>query len=168
MTTLFAQPYDIAAQGFYFESFDDYAKNSSDLKNDYGQPVEEFEIQFIDGDNIDCDLANAWSIHQGNISAFFDAIDDWDDHHKTVFIIVVGECGYSFDPASDHPDDIEVDIYELDSMKELAQQFVDDGLYGPIPDSLAFYIDYEAIARDLLVEYSETTVAGRRLIYACR
>ena len=168
MTTLFAQPYDIAARGFYFDSFDEYTRKSSALKNDYGQPVEEFEIQFIDGDNIDCDLANAWGILQGNISAFFDAIDDWDDHQKTVFIIAVGECGYSFDPASDHPDDFEVDIYELDSMKELAEQFVDDGLYGLIPESLACYIDYEAMARDLSVEYSETTIAGKKLIYACR
>lgn len=168
MTTLFAQPYDIAAQGFYFDSFDEYARKSSALKNEYGQLVEEFEIQFIDGSNIDCDLANAWGIHQGNISAFFDVTNDWDDNQKTVFIIAVGECGYSFDPASDHPDDFEVDIYELDSMKELAEQFVDDGLYGPIPESLAFYIDYEAMARDLSVEYSETTISGKRLIYACR
>lgn len=168
MTKLFAQPYDIAAQGFYFDSYEEYARKSSTLKNDYGQPVEEFEIQFIDGENIDCELAEAWGLHQGHISAFFDAIDDWDDHQKTVFIIAVGECAYSFDPASDHPDDFDVDIYELDSMKELAEQFIDDGLYGPIPDSLAFYIDYDAIARDLAVDYSETTIAGKHIIYACR
>lgn len=168
MTTLFAQPYDIAAQGFYFDSFDDYTKKSSSLKNDYGQPVEEFEIQFINGDNIDCDLANAWGIHQGNILAFFDAVDDWDNYQKTIFIIAIGECGYSFDPVSGHPDDFEVDIYELDSMKELAQQFVDDGLYGAIPNSLTYYIDYEAIARDLSVDYSETNIAGKRYIYSCR
>ena len=92
-------------------------KKSAALKNDYGQPVEEFEVQFIDSDNIDCDLVNPWSIHQGNLSAFFDVIDDWDDDQKTVFIIAVGECHYSFGPASDHPDDFGVDIYELGSMK---------------------------------------------------
>jgi antirestriction protein len=34
--------------------------------------------------------------------------------------------------------------------------------------SLAYYIDYEAMARDLSLEYSETTISGKRLIYACR
>ncbi len=56
----------------------------------------------------------------------------------------------------------------MDSMSDLAEHFVDEGLYGPIPESLAYYIDYEAIARDLSVEYSETSIAGKRLIYACR
>ena len=52
-------------------------------------------------------------------------------------------------------------------MRELAEQFVEEGLYGDIPESLQFYIDYEAIARDLSVEYSETVIAGSRVIYRC-
>ena len=168
MTSLFAQPYDISAAGFYFDSADDYAKKAAKLKNDHGEPVEEFEIQFIDGDSIDADLAKAWSIHQGNISHFFDAVDDWDEHEKQVFIIAVGECGYCFDPASVHPDDFDVDIYHMDSMRELATHFVDEGLYGEIPQHLAYYIDYDAIARDLSVDYSETTIGNDRIIYACR
>ena len=63
-----------------------------------------------------------------------------------VFIIAVGECGYSFDPATVHPDDFEVDIYHMDSMRDLAEHFVDEGLYGEIPKHLAYYIDYDAIA----------------------
>lgn len=39
--------------------------------------------------------------------------------------------------------------------------------YGDIPESLQFYIDYDAIARDLAVEYSETVIAGSRVIYRC-
>ena len=45
MTTLFAQPYDVDACGFYFDSPDVYARKSSKLKNEFGQPVEEIEIQ---------------------------------------------------------------------------------------------------------------------------
>jgi antirestriction protein len=29
------------------------------------------------------------------------------------------------------------------------------------------YIDYDAMARDLGMDYSETTIAGKRLIYRC-
>ncbi|WP_307374309.1 antirestriction protein ArdA [Peteryoungia aggregata] len=65
------------------------------------------------------------------------------------------------------PDDFDVDIYEEDSMKALAERFVDDGLFGEIPDHLAHYIDYDAIARDLSMDYTETEIAGERLIYRC-
>ncbi len=35
------------------------------------------------------------------------------------------------------------------------------------PNLFEFYIDYDAIARDLSVEFSETTIAGERFIYRC-
>ena len=94
-------------------------------------------------------------------------MEEWEDHEKISFIIAVGECGYSFDPQSVHPDDFDVDIYHLGSLKELAEEFVEDGLFGEIPERLQFYIDYDAIARDLAVDYSETTIAGEQLIYRC-
>ena len=52
-------------------------------------------------------------------------------------------------------------------MRDLAESFVDEGLYGTIPDHLAHYIDYDAIARDLSMDFTETEIAGVRLIYAC-
>ncbi len=168
MTTLYAQPYDISASGFYFEDADSYARQAAALRNDYGQPVEEFEIQFIDGERIDAALAEAWSLNQANLARFFEIVDEWSEDQKRRFIIAVGECGYSFDSASVGPDDFDVDLYEVDSLRDLAEQFVDDGLYGEIPAHLAHYIDYEAIARDLALDYSATEIAGERLIYACR
>lgn len=168
MTTLYAQPYDISASGFYFEDADSYARQVAALRNDYGQPVEEFEIQFIDGECIDAALAQAWSLNQANLARFFEIVEEWSEDQKRRFIIAVGECGYSFDAASVDPDDFDVDLYEADSLRELAEQFVDDGLYGEIPPHLAHYIDYEAIARDLALDYSATEIAGERLIYACR
>ena len=45
-------------------------------------------------------------------------------------IIAIGECGYKFDLAKDSPDEFDVDLYQLDTMRELAEQFVDEGLYG--------------------------------------
>lgn len=48
----YAQPYTIEASGFYFKSYDDYLKKSKSLTDRYSAPVEEFEIQFIDGGNM--------------------------------------------------------------------------------------------------------------------
>ena len=56
MAELFAQPYDISAQGFYFSSAEEYQTKVAKTRNDFGFPVEEYEIQFIDGDNLDAHL----------------------------------------------------------------------------------------------------------------
>lgn len=166
MTQLHAQPYNIDASGFYFDSLDSYQSQAKGLWDSFGQAVEEFEIQFIDGEDIDLALFEALHIHQGSIGVFFEAVEDWDEDDKTRVIIAIGECGYSFDPGS-RPDEFDLDIYELDSLKELAEQFVDDGLFGDIPDTIRAYLDMDAIARDLGMDYTEATIAGRRLIYRC-
>ncbi len=166
-TTLFAQPYDLAATGFYFETAEEYLQKADALRNDYGDPVEEFEIQFIDGEQIDCELAKAIGINQANFAEFLERADAWEEWEKVNVIIAVGDCGYDFDPDLS-PDHLGVDIYHVDSLRELAEQFVDDGLYGDIPECLQFYIDYSAIARDLSVEYSEIVIAGGRYVYTCR
>ena len=52
MTQLHAQPYDISAQGFYFDTAEEYRQKAAKNRNDFGGIVEEYEIQFIDGDSI--------------------------------------------------------------------------------------------------------------------
>ncbi|MCP4195171.1 MAG: antirestriction protein ArdA [Planctomycetaceae bacterium] len=166
MTQLFAQPYDLSATGFYFVSVEEFDTKANALRNDYGQRVEEFELQFIDGDDIDCDLAKAIGINQANFARYFECVEEWDEDDKRRVILAVGDCGYAFD-AKTSPDDFDVDIYDVESMRELAEQFVEEGLFGNIPERLQFYIDYEAIGRDLAMDYAEATVAGQTLIYRC-
>lgn len=165
MSTFYAQPYDPSANGFYFVSAEEFHAASACLRNAYGDPVEEFELQFIDGEAIDAELANALGIHQGNIAAFIEAADGWDECEKRVLIIAARELGYVIDPASADPDTFDIDIYEDLTMRDLAELFVDDGLFGDIPESLAAYLDMDVIARDLAMDYTDTTIAGERLIY---
>lgn len=165
MTRLFAQPYDISANGFFFETVEEYNTQASKLRNSYGQPVEEFELQFIDGESIDADLFKALGVHQGSFPAYLEAVDDWSADDKIKVIIAVGEAGYKFDLGKDAPDQFDIDLYELDSLKDLAEQFVEEGLYGEIPKALQYYIDYEAIARDLGMDYSLVKVSGCKFIY---
>ncbi|MCI4666038.1 MAG: antirestriction protein ArdA [Neomegalonema sp.] len=166
-TVLYAQPYDISASGFYFRDADEYAVKAAKARNDFGQPVEEFEIQFIDGEDIDAALARAVDLSQANALRFFEIVEEWDEWQKRQVILAVGECGYDFDLHADTPDNLDVDIYEMNSLRELAEHFVDEGLFGEIPEHLAGYLDYDAIARDLGMDYVETEVAGTRLIYRC-
>lgn len=92
-------------------------------------------------------------------------MEAWDEHGKQVFIIAVGEAGYSFDHETVSPHDFDVDIHHARNMTDLAEEFVAEGLLGDIPDHLTHYIDYDAIARDLSMDYTETSIAGDNLIY---
>lgn len=165
MTTLYAQPYDVSAVGFYFETGEEYEEKAAANFNDIGLPVEEYELQFIDGEEIDSELFTALRPDQTNFGDYLDACVAWSKEDKQKIIIAVGECGHIFDLCNDTPDDVDMSIYLLNSLKELAEMFIDEGLYGIIPDEIANYIDYEAIARDLRHDYHETKIAGTRLIY---
>ena len=161
---LYAQPYDISACGFYFCSLEEFTDKSSHLLNHYGHPVEEFEIQFIEGDNFDCELFKALSIQQKSIGDYLSACEYFSDDQKIRVILATGECGYSFDYQSDDPDGYDIEIYELDSLHDLAEQFIEDGLFGDIPENIRYYLDLDAIARDLGMDYSETSIAGKNYI----
>jgi hypothetical protein len=165
MTMLYAQPYDLDATGFYFESAEDYAGKASQLTNRYGQPVEEFEIQFIDGATIDAQLFDALGVGQANLQGFFEAAQGWSDDQKVKAIIAIGEVGIRFTLGADDPDQLDIDLYAIDSLHDLAIQFVDDGLFGEIPKAIENYLDFDAIARDLAMDYGTTTVAGTRYAY---
>ena len=130
----------------------------------FGQKVEEFEIQFLEGEGIDAALASAVGVNQANLPFFFEGLDNWDDYEKRILIIGLSEGGCPF-TADTSPDDFDVDLYHAESLRDLAEQFVDEGLFGEVPPQFLFYIDYDAIARDLSFEYTETEIAGERLIY---
>lgn len=165
-TTLYAQPYDISATGFYFVSVEQYRERAAKAVNDYGQQVEEFEVQFIDGDELDAVLAKSWGLNQINFAAFLEAAEAWEYHSKVRFIIAM-ECGIGFDIETDDVDLLDVEIYGVETLRELAEQFVEDRLFGEIPEALQNYIDYDAISRDLGFDYGEIDIAGTRHVYRC-
>ena len=164
MTQLHAQPYDVSATGFYLETTEEFEAKSAANRNDCGDPVEEYEIQFIDGEDIDCELAKAIGLTQANFKDYLNCVDAWDDWQKVLVIIAVGECGFDFDPDVD-PNHHDIDIYYVDSLRDLAHQFVDEGLFGDISENIKIYLDYDAIAGDLGMDYSEITIAGERLVH---
>ena len=78
----------------------------------------------------------------------------------------MGDCAYTFDLRSGDPDDFDVDIYYLDSLKELAEQFVEVNTTSRSIGSTIFSrIDYADIAYDFGMDYTEATIAGEGLIY---
>ena len=80
--TLHAQPYDTMAKGFYFNTAEDFDDKAAKLANSFDDPVEEFEIQFIDGEQIDCELAKAIDLNQVNFRDYLTCVEAWEDPTK--------------------------------------------------------------------------------------
>ena len=143
--TYHATPYDISATGFYFSSYDDYTAKAAEHRNDHGQPVEEFEIQFIDGDVFE--LFDALKVNQATLSTWFEQFEGLDDDeaHKAIYLASYEGCG--MDQILEQLDDVH--LFEGTAI-EYAESYIEDtGLLDQIPESLRYYFDTEAFARDL-------------------
>lgn len=143
--TLFAQPYNINARGFYFGSLAEYNDRSEMLTDRYGSLVEEFEIQFIDGSSEDAQLFEACGVNQCNLKQFFNLVDEFDDREKAALFYLTGVNGYSMEDAISKLDD--VCLFE-GYLKEAAEELFDECYAHEIPENLRCYINYEAFARD--------------------
>lgn len=162
MIKLFARPYDLSATGFFFEDLEEFNKGKEFHVNSYGQAVEEYEIEFIDGEALDAELFKAYDAqHACDLEKYFEAAETLDAHDKVKTIVLVDEVGYTIEGL----DLDNIDIYECDTMKDLAEQFVDEGFFGVIPKHLENYIDYDKLAHDLSLDYGKTCIAGTNYIY---
>jgi antirestriction protein len=62
-----------------------------------------------------------------------------------------------------------VEIWYVESLADLAEQWLDEGVYGEVPDNLRNYLDTEAMGRDLGFDgYTEASIAGTNLVYTIR
>ncbi|MBL4617758.1 MAG: antirestriction protein ArdA [Robiginitomaculum sp.] len=143
--TYHATPYDISASGFYFNTYEDYLEKSATHRNEYGDPVEEYEIQFIDGDNYR--LFGALGINQANLKDWFDSFEELDDEDVIKVIYLSEDLGYAMDGILDRLDDV---ILFEGSVLDYAISYLEDtGLLDQIPENLRYYFDTESFARDL-------------------
>lgn len=88
------------------------------------------------------------------LSEIFEEIECFDESEIELINAIIEVTGYELSEAISNKDGaVYYSGYDLES---LAEEFIDEGLYGDIPDALVNYIDYAAIARDLRYDYSET------------
>lgn len=121
MTTLHATPYNRDAAGFYFTDAHDYEAKSTVHVDRYGNLVEEFEIQFIDGD--DAQLFEACGINQANLNIWFDDIEFLNDYEKVNLYYLLGVAGYTLSQALEKLD--EPSITES-SLRDAAEELFDE------------------------------------------
>lgn len=158
MTTLHATPYNLDVKGFYFESEDEFITKMEGLTDKYGIPVEEFEIQFIDGD--DWELFKMAGITQATLSMWFDDIEPLTNYQKLGLFFLL-DIGRGLECALENYDDASIQESDLE---DAAAQLFEDCYAHDIPESLRCYIDYKQFARDVKMggdmvqfEYNGTT-----------
>ena len=163
MTNIYhATPYDISATGFYFKTYEEYAEKADSHINAYGDPVEEYEIQFIDGDNHE--LFKALGVTQANLEQWFDGFENLDGHELECATYLAVYRGYDMDNLHDRIDDVH--LFE-GTAEDYAEEYLEStGMLNEVPESLRYYIDTKAFARDLLLggDIEEVTINGTRYI----
>jgi len=145
--TYHATPYDISATGFYFTSLEDYQVKAAAHRNDCGLPVEEYEIQYIDGDA--APLFNALEVNQATLALWFDQFEnlDGDDVVKAIYLADDQGCAMN-----DIPGRLEdVILFEGNARAYTEDYLESTGMLDQMPESLRFYFDVDAFARDLLM-----------------
>lgn len=157
-----ATPYDISTAGFYFKTLNEYCEKASRHRNEYGDPVEEYEIQFIDGDNYE--LFKAIGVNQANLPLWFDQFEDRDGDEAARAIYLAGYECIAPEEIIDRLD--EVMLFE-GTLLEYAEDYVGStGLLDQLPESLRYYFDVEAFARDMGLggEVTELELGNRQWI----
>ena len=144
MNAYFACPYNIDAAGFYFHSLEEYLQRSVHCADSFGNLVEEFEIQFIDGGASDAQLFEALDVNQASLSRWFDCVDELSVEAKAAVFYLASQCGQTAEDALDNAEDVILREGEL--ADAAADQF--DEIYSDLPQGVRMYVDIEAYARD--------------------
>jgi hypothetical protein len=143
MTILHASPYNPDARGFNFSTAEEFTTQASALLDRYGNAVEEFELQYLDGE--DSQLFEACGINQCNLPTWFDDIEPLEDYEKAALFYLVDQVGYRLNEALEKIAD--VCISEC-SLIDAASELFDECYLPEVPEAVRPYIDYDAFARD--------------------
>ncbi len=149
MTEFYAQPYSIEHTGFYFGSIETYERGMEQLNK---KGCEEVEIQFINGEDHLAGLARAANLGQGDMELWFEELDDLDEIEVTQITFLL-DCGFSLLDALDRYENVclhhgTASDYAYDLINETTE----------IPETLRYYIDYDAIARDMEINGEITEI----------
>lgn len=145
--SLYANPCNLDAKGFYFSSYEEYTEKQSACFDSFGQQVEEFEIQHIDGAG---DFTAILYPDQCNLKEWLEQAEEFDllsEDEQQAVKWLVEDIGKDMDEAIANAGDVCIFI---GTREEYAQEYADDCLdLDRKMGDLARYFDYDAFGRDL-------------------
>lgn len=147
--SLYANPYNQDANGFYFSSLEEYETKAKNLSDRYGNAVEEFEIDFINGDESEQFLFDLIKVNQANLDYYFDCVNEYSlDENQVIAGKYLLDCGHTIESILENVDNVQ--IYE-GSASDYAYEFINDCYnLDKMMGDLANYFDYDKFANDLI------------------
>lgn len=161
----YANPYNIGAIGFYFESNDEFLEKAAALRDSCGNVVEEFEIEVMDGSPEEIQLVNATGLNQCNLKDVIEYIDESNESEwPALFYLLDNAIVRNLDEAKEKIDDV---CLTESSLIDAATELFDDCWGSAIPDNIKIYIDYEKFARDCEIGGDMTEFRFGGKTYTC-
>ena len=160
--TYCAIPYDLSAPSFYFTTYEEYRTKSNALRNEYGDPVEEFMLDFIDGDGVE--LFNALRINQATLGIWFDDFECLSEEDRIKAVYLVQYLGYEIDSVTRRLN--EMNLFQGTAIDYAHDFIASTGMLENVPEIVSRYFDYASFARDLLLggEITEIEINGHGFI----
>ena len=151
MAKLYANPYGYGGVGFYFDDAEEFHKKFKEhLHKGSDPPYEEYEIDFIDGDDFEHTIFDALKVSQGDVDRYFELLDELDPDSAPALYVLTEQLGYSFEPALEKLEDAYV--YE-GTAKDYAYEYVDEvGWEGVGDNMIEGNFDYDSFGRDVRIE----------------
>lgn len=151
-------------EDFFVETVEDYIEKMSELRSKRKVFCEELEIEFLEGEEIDREVFQALQVQQHNVEDYLENIERKCFIDKITLILIIKEGG-SKTKGWEELEECNIEIYEMDSLRDLAIHMVEEGYYGAFSKNLEWYIDYNKIACDLAHDYCEDTILGKNYVY---
>jgi len=146
MAVLFANPYDLDACGFYFSSSDEYYE-----KYDAHLPVEEYELELIDGSNFECLLEKYFFKNSIDIKKFFELIEE---HERSITAENMVALEYLLEYENCDVDESLNKMGDVMVFEGTAEDYATEIYEHEIEEKLgrlAYYFDYKDLGKDLVL-----------------
>ena len=89
------------------------------------------------------------------LNEFVEQLDELDDCDQQKVFYLIDHIGCDREEALEKHED--VTFYAGQTLEDVAEELIEDGCFGEIPENIRNYIDYEKLARDLGIDgYHET------------
>lgn len=156
MATIYANPYDGDAKGFYASNYTDFMEKYRSNVNRFGMPVEEYSFEFISGDDAEQALFMAMEdngfvdVHQ-----YFEVVDELENNQVPALVYLMDVMGLELDSALDNMESVVV--IEDDAITYINEYFIPDVFYDETTYSnlSPMLIDFKALGRDFEINHPE-------------
>jgi hypothetical protein len=161
MPSIYANPYDTSAHGFYFEDYQDFMDKYRKNVNRFGAPVEEYSFEFISGDDAEQALFMAMEDNGFiDLQGYFDLLNNIDQSQVPALVYLMDIMNLDAEQAMANVDD--VIVIEDDAITYISEYFVPDVFFDETTyENLhPMLIDFKALGRDFAINHPEIRDLG--------